>query len=68
MPTKSKHGGKREGAGRPRAHNPRSVTFKVRLTGEEVSRWQVAADRQGITLADLVRESVETCIARGSTR
>lgn len=55
--------------GRPRrTKHVSEVRFEIRLTGKERDRWQTAADKQGLTLAELVRESVETCIARGSTR
>ncbi len=46
----------------------RTSRFEIRLTGDDVTRWTAAATKQGVTLAELVRESVETCIARGSTR
>lgn len=60
---------RKRGPGRPRrARQASEVRFEIRLTGPERTRWQEAADRQGIDLATLVRESVETCIARGSTR
>lgn len=55
--------------GRPaRAGKMADARFGIRLTGPELERWQAAADKQGLSLAELVRESVETCIARGSTR
>jgi hypothetical protein len=55
--------------GRPaRAGKASEVRFEIRLTEPERSRWQAAALRQNLTLAELIRESVETCIARGSTR
>ncbi len=52
----------------PRTKSAAEVRFEIRLTGKERDRWQAAADRQSLTLAELVRESVETCIARGSSR
>jgi predicted HicB family RNase H-like nuclease len=52
----------------PRSKKASDIRFEIRLTGKERDRWQAAADRQGLTLAELVRESVETCIARGSSR
>ncbi len=52
----------------PRGKSAAEVRFEIRLTGKERDRWQSAADQQGLSLAELVRESVETCIARGSTR
>ena len=34
----------------------------------EAGRWTALAEKQGISLAELVRESVEAAIARGSSR
>ncbi len=56
-------------AGRPpRAKSAALIRFEIRLTSKERDRWQAAANKQGLTLAELVRESVETCIARRATR
>ena len=52
----------------PRAKLASAIRFEIRLTDKERARWQTAAGKQGLTLAELVRESVETCIARGSAR
>ncbi len=55
--------------GRPaRAGKVASARFEIRLTGPELERWTKAAERRGLSLSELVRESVETSIARGSTR
>ncbi len=58
---------------RPVGRPPRSkaaswIRFEIRLTAKERDRWQSAAEKQGLALAELVRESVETCIARGGSR
>jgi predicted HicB family RNase H-like nuclease len=52
----------------PRAKRAASARFELRLTGDELRRWSALAERQGISLAELVRESVEAAIARGSSR
>lgn len=55
--------------GRPRlGKRARSARLEIRLTGADLARWQAAADRESLSLAELVREAVETAIARGSTR
>src|SRR5215216_3209861 len=48
----------------PRAGAAAEFEVRLRVTEPERSRWQAAADKQGLSLSDLVRESVETCIAR----
>lgn len=53
---------------KPRRGTVAGVRFEIRLTDPERSRWQEAADREHLTLAEFVREAVETCIARGSSR
>ena len=40
----------------------------VRLTEVEHGVWRSLADRQGITVSELVRESVEMAVARGASR
>lgn len=52
----------------PRAAKSSTVRVELRLTVDERKRWVALAERQGITIAELVRESVETSIARGSSR
>lgn len=52
----------------PRAAKRSAARFEVRLTGAELKEWQALADKQGITLAQLVREAVDMAIARGSSR
>ena len=36
--TSSNHGGRRDGAGRPKVDAPKTKTFGVRLTPEEIER------------------------------
>ena len=45
-----------------------AARLEIRLTGDDYRRWKAAADRQHLGLEQLVRESVELAIARGSTR
>jgi hypothetical protein len=45
-----------------------AARIHIKLTGDDYERWREAADRQALTLEQLVRESVELAIARGSTR
>jgi hypothetical protein len=61
---------KKRGPGRPplAKKKVRSARFEIRLTGDTFERWQVFADKQGLTMSKMVEESVETAIGRGSTR
>ena len=43
-------------------------SYELRLTAEERARWDAFAAEQERPLSQVVRESVETAIARGSTR
>lgn len=52
----------------PRSRKAASARFELRLTGDELKRWTALAEKQGISLSELVRESVEMAIARGSSR
>jgi hypothetical protein len=45
-----------------------AARLEIMLTGDDFERWRDAADRQSLTLEQLVRESVELAMARGSTR
>lgn len=45
-----------------------TVTFNVTIDGVDLIAWHRLAKAQGITLEQLVRESVELAIARGSSR
>ena len=55
--------------GRPPSATPRDITRRLRLTADEDKRWQAAASEMGLdSVSQLVRESVESAIERGSTR
>lgn len=54
--------------GRPRRTDEETITLGLRLTRSERERWRKFALEQSIKLNQMVRESVETAIARGSTR
>lgn len=60
---------RKTGAGRPRLPTARRVVRTLKLTADEDERWQAAASEMGLdSVSQLVRESVETAIERGSTR
>ena len=60
---------KKRGPGRPYLGNKGRVRrFEVRLNSDEEKRWTALADKQKISLSELVRESVEMAIARGSSQ
>lgn len=40
-----------------------SITFAITLTGVELTRWQSAADRRGVTLEQLEHRAVERELA-----
>lgn len=61
MPSRPTHGGRRPGAGRPRT----STVVKVRVPLSDWSTWQALANRRGVTLSDLVRETVNAEVSRG---
>lgn len=44
------------------------IRFEMRLTEPELTRYQKAADKQGMSLSQWVREACELAYARGSTR
>lgn len=45
----------------PRTKKAAEVRFELRLTAKERDRWQAAADKHGVTLAEFVRSAVEAC-------
>jgi hypothetical protein len=47
----------------PRAKKAAEIRFELRLTTKERDRWQAAADKRGVTLAELVRAAVERELA-----
>jgi hypothetical protein len=40
-----------------------SITFRITLTGEELTRWHAAAEQRGIFVATLVHRAVERELA-----
>jgi hypothetical protein len=61
-------GGARPGAGRPRDPNARRRKVTIKLTDEELARYQGAAADEELSLSDWWREAAELAFARGSTR
>jgi hypothetical protein len=53
-------------ARRSRRQTLDSITFSITLTAGDLTRWQSAADRRGITLEQLVALAVERVIGAGS--
>lgn len=52
----------------PRAAKTAAEVVKLRATGDERTRWQSAADRQGLSLSQWLREAAELAWARGASR
>lgn len=63
--TSRKESGKPKRAGRPprTGKKPSTGRLELRLTEQELARWQRAADRAGVTLSGFVRACVEAKIA-----
>lgn len=45
-----------------------SRVFSIKISEDIRATWQAAAEREGLTLSEFVRASVELALARGSTR
>lgn len=58
---------KRRGPGRPPSDDP-GVRISVRLPRSVIASTTALASRQGVTVSAVIREAVETAIARGSSR
>ena len=54
--------------GRPQLGKGETVGMLIKVPTETRGRWRAFAAKQGIKVAELVREAVETAIARGSSR
>lgn len=53
----------------PRRTRPSTkIRISIDLTGLDLERCRELAERQSMTLTQVVRESIELAIARGSTR
>ena len=50
---------RREGAGRPRMADPRANKVSMRLSGEELKRFEAYAVSHGLSKADTLRRAVE---------
>lgn len=50
---------KREGAGRPKTQNPKSNKVSMRLTQEELIRFEVYAKKHNVAKADVLRKAVD---------
>lgn len=68
MAAAKKHGGKRKGAGRPPISDAATERLGLRLTPAEREQWELAADRERLTLSEWLRAAAELALARGSTR
>lgn len=49
---------------RPRAGKTAAEVVKFRATGDERTRWQSAADRQGISLSEWIRWVLDRVVAK----
>ena len=49
-------------------HGKRAPVVQIKLTPSTRDTWQAAADRQGQTLSEWLREAGDLAVARGSTR
>lgn len=60
---------KKRGPGRPPlGKRARTARFEIRLTGDDLDRYQAAAAREGLTLSAWWQAAAELALARGSTR
>lgn len=48
---------------KPRSGKVATTRLELRLTEDERSRWQAAADRREVSLAQLIRDSVERALS-----
>jgi hypothetical protein len=60
---------KKRGPGRPKLGKAaRTHVLSIKISADERKAWDALAEKQGITIGALIRESVEMAIARGSSR
>jgi hypothetical protein len=62
-PRKPKHGGRREGAGRPAGGGEHGDLLRVRASEELLDRLRERAEREGVTVAAIVRRALERELA-----
>lgn len=55
---------KREGAGRPKIDDPRANKVSMRLSNEELQRFEAYAAKHGLSKADTLRKAVEELLKR----
>jgi hypothetical protein len=59
MPRKPKHGGRREGAGRPAGSGELGGLLRVHASEELLERVRLRAEREGVSVAVIVRRAIE---------
>ncbi|SCX92029.1 hypothetical protein SAMN02910370_00704 [Lachnospiraceae bacterium XPB1003] len=55
---------RREGAGRPKMEDPKANKVSMRLSNEELVRFEAYAKKHGLSKADTLRKAVEELIKR----
>ena len=55
---------RREGAGRPKMDDPKANKVSMRLSNEELVRFEAYAKKHGLSKADTLRKAVEELIKR----
>ena len=55
---------RREGAGRPKMDDPKSYKVSMRLSGDELRRFEAYATKYGLSKADTLRKAVDELIKR----
>ena len=55
---------RREGAGRPKMDDPRSNKVSMRLSNEELKRFEAYAAKHGLSKADTLRKAVDELLKR----
>ena len=55
---------RREGAGRPRMVDPKANKVSMRLSNEDLKRFEAYAAKHGLSKADTLRKAVEELLKR----
>ena len=55
---------RREGAGRPKLDNPKANKVSMRLSNEELARFEAYAVKHGLSKADTLRKAVSELLKR----
>ncbi len=61
---RGKHMPRREGAGRPKLDNPKANKVSMRLSNEELARFEAYAFQHGLSKADTLRKAVKELYER----